>query len=162
MSRPWRWIGRFDPAHPCRPQRHRRRWQALHQPRTPVPAGKSWNSVRAARVCRRMAGDDAGRTRTERRSQVHGTGSPGQYRARLGEGSSSALEVGTWRMAYGCNAMGHATNAMSQERGDEGMATTQAAPGISNLLTDTGQYAAPRNVADAAILQDFRQECARS
>ena len=40
--------------------------------------------------------------------------------------------------------------------------SSTAAQGISNLLTDTGEYAAPRVVADTAILKDFKRECERS
>ena len=42
------------------------------------------------------------------------------------------------------------------------MSSTAPAQGISNLLTDTGEYAAPRIVADSAILKDFKREFDRS
>ena len=42
------------------------------------------------------------------------------------------------------------------------MSTTAQAPGIANLLTDTGEYAAPRIVAESTILKNFKREFERS
>ena len=42
------------------------------------------------------------------------------------------------------------------------MSTTAQAPGISNLSTESGEYAAPRVVAEQSILKDFTREYERS